>query len=115
MQLYGIPNCDTVKKARAWLDQQGIAHQFIDFKKQPASVPQLKAWAAQAGWQTLLNRAGTTWRKLDEATQQLALDEAGALALMATHSSLVKRPVAEWPDGSLTVGFPALQAKAGRG
>lgn len=113
MQLYGIPNCDTVKKARAWLDQQGIAHQFIDFKKQPASVAQLRTWAQAAGWQTLLNRAGTTWRKLDEAQQQLAVDEAGAVALMATQSSLIKRPVAAWPDGSITVGLPALQAKAG--
>jgi arsenate reductase (glutaredoxin) len=113
MQLYGIPNCDTVKKARAWLDQQGIAHQFIDFKKQTPTVPQLKAWAKAAGWQTLLNRAGTTWRKLDEAQQQLAIDEAGAIALMATQSSLIKRPVAEWPDGSITVGLPALQQKRG--
>lgn len=112
MQLYGISNCDTVKKARAWLDQQGMAHQFIDFKKQPAGVAQLRAWAALVGWQSLLNRAGTTWRRLDEAAQQLAVDEAGAIALMATQSSLIKRPVAEWPDGSLTVGLPALQVKA---
>ncbi len=113
MQLYGIPNCNTVKKARAWLDQQGIAHQFIDFKKQPATVPQLTAWAQQVGWQTLLNRAGTTWRKLSEAEQQLAVDEAGAVALMATQSSLIKRPVAEWPDGGVTVGLPSLQQKVG--
>ena len=111
MQLYGIPNCDTVKKARAWLDQAGIAHDFIDFKKQPPTVSLLQAWARLVGWQPLLNRAGTTWRKLAPVQQELAVDEAGALALMATQSSLIKRPVAVWPDGAVTVGLPALQAK----
>jgi Spx/MgsR family transcriptional regulator len=114
MQLYGIPNCDTVKKARAWLAEQGIPHQFIDFKKQAPTVALLKTWSAQTGWEKLLNRAGTTWRQLDEATQQLAVDEAGALALMATQPSLIKRPVAEWPDGQVSVGLPALQAKGAR-
>lgn len=114
MRLYGTPNCDTVKKARAWLTEQGLAHQFIDFKKQAPTLDPLRAWARQAGWQTLLNRAGTTWKKLPEAEQALAVHEAGALALMATHSSLIKRPVAEWPDGAVTVGLPALQAKAVR-
>lgn len=111
MQLYGIPNCDTVKKARAQLQAAGVAHAFIDFKKQPPTVPQLKAWAQAVGWATLLNKAGTTWKKLDAAQQELASDEAGALALMATQSSLIKRPVIEWDDGSLTVGLPALQGK----
>ncbi|MBN8502851.1 MAG: Spx/MgsR family RNA polymerase-binding regulatory protein [Burkholderiales bacterium] len=111
MKLYGIPNCDSVKKARAALLAAGVDHQFIDFKKQAPTVPQLKAWAGQAEWQQLLNRAGTTWRKLDTAQQALAVDEAGALALMATQSSLIKRPVVEWADGSLTVGLPALQKK----
>lgn len=111
MHLYGIPNCDTVKKARAWLTEQGVAHTFVDFKKQAPTVAQLQAWARLVPWAQLLNRAGTTWRQLDAAQQALAVDEAGALALMATHPSLIKRPVAAWPDGSLTVGLPALQAK----
>jgi arsenate reductase (glutaredoxin) len=114
MQLYGIPNCDTVKKARAWLDQAGIAHEFIDFKKQPPTVPQLQGWARRVAWETLLNRAGTTWRNLEPVQQELAVDEAGALALMATQSSLIKRPVAVWPNGSITVGLPALQAQGAR-
>jgi len=114
MQLYGIPNCDTVKKARAWLDQAGLAHEFIDFKKQPPTVSQLQTWARKVGWEPLLNRAGTTWRKLEPVQQELAVDEPGALALMATQSSLIKRPVAVWPDGSITVGLPALQAKGVR-
>ncbi len=111
MQLYGIPNCDTVKKARAALNEAGVAHDFIDFKKQPPTVPLLKTWAKAVGWTSLLNKAGTTWKKLDAAQQALAIDEAGALALMATQSSLIKRPVVVWDDGSITVGLPALQEK----
>lgn len=109
MQLHGIPNCDSVKKARAWLAERGQAHDFVDFKKQAPSVAQLKTWAAQAGWERLLNRAGTTWRGLADAQKALAVDEAGALALMATHPSLIKRPVAVFDDGRVTVGLPALQ------
>lgn len=112
MQLHGIPNCDTVKKARAWLTEQGRAHDFVDFKKQAPTVPLLKTWSAQVGWEKLLNRAGTTWRQLDEAQKALAVDEAGALALMATQPSLIKRPVVVWDDGAVTVGLPALQEKA---
>lgn len=109
MQLYGIPNCDTVKKARAWLTEQGRAHEFIDFKKQAPTVAQLTSWAGTVGWEKLLNRAGTTWRQLDEAQKSLAVDEAGALALMATQPSLIKRPVVVHDDGRVTVGLPALQ------
>lgn len=105
LRLYGIPNCDTVKKARAWLAEAGVEYQFVDFKKDAPSVGQLKAWAKQVGWELLLNRAGTTWRKLDAATQSLAVDEAGAVALMATQSSVIKRPVVDWGDGRLSVGF----------
>ena len=114
MQLHGIPNCDSVKKARALLREAGVAHDFIDFKKQAPTQALLRTWAAQAGWQVLLNRAGTTWRQLDDAQRALAIDEAGALALMATHPSLIKRPVAAWADGTLSVGLPALQQKLGR-
>lgn len=103
--LYGIPNCDTVKKARAWLTGQGIGHVFHDFRKQGVPPARLDAWLASAGWQTLLNRKGTTWRKLDAATQAAAADAAGARALMLAQPSVIKRPVVEWPDGRVTVGF----------
>ncbi|WP_326542585.1 ArsC family reductase [Pseudorhodoferax sp.] len=102
--LYGIPNCDTVKKARTWLDDQGIAYAFHDFKK--AGVPpQLDAWVTALGWETVLNRKGTTWRKLDPAQQAAVHDAASAGALMRAQPSVIKRPVVEWNDGSVTVGF----------
>lgn len=109
MQIHGIPNCDTVKKARAWLQAAGITHQFVDFKKQPPSVAQLKAWAQVVGWTALLNRAGSTWRGLGDAERELAVDELGALALMATMPSLIKRPVVVWADGRVTVGLAAVE------
>ena len=105
LTLYGIPNCDTVKRARAWLLEAGADATIVDFKKTPPTVPQLRAWARAVGWQSLLNRAGTTWRKLDEATQALACDEAGAVALLATQPSAIKRPGGAWGDGRITVGF----------
>jgi Spx/MgsR family transcriptional regulator len=110
--LYGIPNCDTVKKARTWLDGQGIAYAFHDFKK--AGVPpQLDAWVAQLGWEAVLNRKGTTWRKLDPAQQAAVHDAASAIALMREQASTIKRPVVEWDDGPVTVGF-APEAWAAR-
>lgn len=105
--VYGIPNCDTVKKARAWLGAQGLAHEFHDFKKLGVPSERLPAWAAAVGWERLLNRAGTTWRKLDPAVQPGVTDAAGALALMVAQASVIKRPVVEWPDGRITVGFKA--------
>ena len=102
--LYGIPNCDTVKKARTWLDDQGIAYTFHDFKK--AGVPpQLDAWMAQLGWEAVLNRKGTTWRKLDAAQQAAVHDAPSATALLRAQPSAIKRPVVEWDDGTVTVGF----------
>lgn len=100
---YGIPNCDTVKKARNWLDAQGIAYDFHDYKKQGADPAKLKEWVAAKGWEVILNRAGTTFRKLDEA-QKAGLDADKAVALMAEQPSMIKRPVLEYPGG-LLVGF----------
>lgn len=104
--IYGIPNCDTVRKARAWLTAQGVKHQFHDFKKQGVPEAALDHWLKAVGWESLLNRKGTTWRKLDEATREAAEDEAGARALMLAQPSVIRRPVVAWPDG-ITVGFDA--------
>jgi arsenate reductase len=104
--LYGIPNCDTVKKARAWLAEHGHGHHFHDFKKQGVPPAQLARWVQAAGWEKLLNRKGTTWRKLDAATQAGVVDAASAEALMRDNPSVIKRPVVDWePD--ITVGFDA--------
>ena len=104
--LYGIPNCDTFKRARAWLAEQGAAYDFHDFKKAgvPAALPR---WMDALGWERLLNRAGTTWRKLDEAQRAAVTDAESAAALMQAQPSVVKRPVVQWADGSFSVGFDA--------
>jgi Spx/MgsR family transcriptional regulator len=103
--LYGIPNCDTVKKARAWLTEHAVPYQFHDFKKQGVPPAQLDAWLQAVGWETLVNRKGTMWRKLDAAVQAAVVDAASARALVLTQASIIKRPVVVWPDGSVTVGF----------
>jgi Spx/MgsR family transcriptional regulator len=105
--VYGIPNCDTVKKARAWLTAQGLAHTFHDFKKDGVPVDQLPAWADAVGWDKLLNRRGTTWRQLGDATQASADSTQGAVNLARDSPSVIKRPVVQWPSGALTVGFDA--------
>lgn len=101
--MYGIPNCDTVKKARNWLDAKGVAYDFHDYKKAGIDQAKLKGWAAEGGWEVLLNKRGTTFRKLDDA-DKADIDEGKALALMAEHTSLIKRPVVEYAGG-LLVGF----------
>jgi arsenate reductase len=112
--LYGIPNCDTVKKARAWLADHGVEHRFHDFKKAGVPPDRLQAWLASAGWERLLNRQGTTWRKLDEATRSAVTDPAGAAALMQDQPSVIKRPVIEWADGTVTIGFDAGESERRR-
>lgn len=108
--LYGIPNCDTVKKARAWLAERGVASEFHDFKKEGVNAEALQSWCDALGWEKLLNRQGTTWRKLDASTQQTITDSAGARQLMREQPSLIKRPVMDWgdePAERFTVGFDA--------
>ncbi|RVQ66970.1 ArsC family reductase [Croceicoccus ponticola] len=101
--LYGIPNCDTVKKARQWLDAHGIDHAFHDYKKQGVPEAALRKWVADKGWEVLLNRRGTTFRRLDDA-DKADIDADKAIALMLAHPSTIKRPVVEH-DGGLLVGF----------
>lgn len=106
--LYGIPNCDTVKKARVWLDARGIAHAFHDYKKLGADPARLAGWIEAAGLDTVLNRSGTTFRKLSDAEKagldRAGLDVARAVALMVAQPSLIRRPIVEYPGG-LLVGF----------
>ncbi len=102
--IYGIKNCDTMKKARAWLDAKGVAYAFHDYKASGVTREKLSGWAAKAGWETLLNRAGTTFRKLPDSDKD-GLSEKKALALMQAQPSMIKRPVLELPGGRLLVGF----------
>ncbi|KQP18069.1 ArsC family reductase [Pseudorhodoferax sp. Leaf267] len=102
--MYGIANCDTVKKARNWLAEHGVDHAFHDFKKSGVP-PVLDDWIAQAGWEALLNRKGTTWRKLPPDDQAGVTDAASAAALMRAQPSVIKRPVVDWNGRQLTVGF----------
>jgi arsenate reductase (glutaredoxin) len=101
--LYGIKNCDTVKKARAWLDHRGLAYTFHDYRVDGLDPRLLRSWSETLGWETLLNRASTTFRGLPEADKQ-NLDEQKALALMLAQPSMIKRPVLD-AEGRLAVGF----------
>lgn len=108
IHLYGIPNCDTVKKARTWLDKQGLAATFHDYKKEGADPAKLAAWIAAAGVDAVVNRKGTTFRALSDTDKALAADSHtdshGAVALLVQHPSIIKRPIVEYPGGIL-VGF----------
>ena len=110
IDFYGIPNCDTVRKARAWLGQRGIEYGFHDYRKEGADPAKLAAWSDAAGWQTLLNRRGMTFRALPDA-DKADVDRAKALHLMQAHPSLIKRPVVEHPGG-LLVGFDVAEWQA---
>lgn len=110
--IYGIPNCDTMKKARTWLDEHGVAYDFHDYKKAGIDRDRLEGWAKKVGWETLLNRAGTTFRKLPDNDKQ-GLTEKKAIALMQAQPSLIKRPVLDLGRGKLLVGFkPEVYAEA---
>lgn len=108
MKVYGIPNCNTVKKARAWLDAHGLAYEFHDYKKQGVPEATLQAAMKQLGWEALVNRAGPTWRKLPDAVKASVTNASQALAVMKEHASVIKRPLLEWDgqEGSqYEVGF----------
>lgn len=111
LTLYGIANCDSVRKARARLAAAGHQPHFHDFKKAGLDEAALRRWVQSAGWTVVLNRRGTSWRALDAAAQAAVVDEGGAVARMLSQPSLVKRPVVEWSDGAITVGLEALEAR----
>ena len=108
MKLYGISNCDTVKKARTWLSAHELTHEFHDYKKLGVSAAWLQEVATQTGWQALLNQRGTTWRKLDPATQNAVTEQRTAIALMLAHPSLIKRPILV-TQGRYHLGFNETQ------
>jgi arsenate reductase len=102
--IFGIPNCDTMKKARAWLAAHDVAYAFHDYKTAGIDRKQLETWAKKVGWETLLNRAGTTFRKLTDKDKE-SLNEKKAIELMLAQPSLIKRPVLDLGGGKLLVGF----------
>ena len=106
MKVYGIVRCDTVKRARAWLDAQGIAYDFVDFRKSPPTRDLLEHWAKAVGVESLVNRRGSTWRMLSSAEQSAAADAESAIALMLARPTVIKRPVVESAH-ALVVGFDA--------
>lgn len=101
--IYGIKNCDTMKKARAWLEERGVAYDFHDYKKAGIDRGRLERWVGQVGWEALLNRSGTTFRKLADADKE-GLTEDKAIALMLAQPSMIRRPVLEW-KGKVIVGL----------
>lgn len=109
--IFGIKNCSTMKKAFDWLDEHGIAYHFHDYKKFGIDARTLHRWCAQVGRDALINTRGTTWRKLDEARRTILTDEA-AIALMAEQPSLIRRPVLEFGDGKLLLGFDPTRFEA---
>ena len=103
IKVYGIPNCDTMKQARRWLEANGVEYEFHDYNKSGVPANRLKQWVSKASWETLLNRRGTTWRKLDESVRN-GIDEAAAISVMLAHPSSIKRPVLE-AGKLLLIGF----------
>jgi arsenate reductase len=107
--MFGIPNCDTVKRARSWLAERHAEVLFHDFKKSGVPAAELSNWLGALGREALVNRKGTTWRKLTEAERALAEADDSAKALMLAQPSVIKRPLVQWPDGRITAGFDPVQ------
>ena len=107
VSLYGIPNCDTVRRARAWLAERGVDVAFHDYKKSGVPIDRLAAWTRALNWEHVLNRNGTSWRALPAPARDGVIDVASAETVMRSQPSVIKRPIVEWPDGSITVGFDA--------
>ena len=109
--IYGIPNCDTVKKTLNWFQQHKIAYEFHDYKKKGISPAKLKKWSEQVGWESLLNKKGTTWRKLDEKTQSSITNEKAVINLLVENTSAIKRPFIEKGDRVIMLGFDEEEYK----
>ena len=105
MKVYGIKNCDTVKKSLKWLKENNIPFDFHNYKKEGISENKLREWSKQVGWENLINRRGTTWRKLDETTKEKVIDETHAIDVMLTNTSVIKRPVIEKSGSPIIVGY----------
>jgi arsenate reductase len=105
MIVYGIPNCNTVKKAVTWLTDNGLTHEFHDFKKKGVTAEKLNQWCDTFGWETVLNKKGTTWKKLSPEAQSAVIDQASAVAIMVTNTSAIKRPVIESDVKPVLIGF----------
>lgn len=105
MKLYGIPNCNTVKKARDWLDQHAVAYEFHDFKKLGLDAATAHSWLQQQPWEKLVNRSGMTWRNLSESEKNAVVDAASAQALMQEKTSVIKRPIVVKDDNIIALGF----------
>lgn len=112
LKLYGIPNCNTVKKARDWLESQHITYEFHDFKKLGVSQPLLENWLSQIAYEKLINRAGLTWRGLDDNTKVGIADNASAMALMQVKTSVIKRPILEKDNTIIATGFSEVEYKS---
>jgi arsenate reductase len=113
LTLYGIPNCDTVKKARKYLEQKGIAYHFHDFKQEGLSPERLQSWMAQNDWSIVLNARSTTWRELPQEVKDTVKDAGSAAAVLLDNLSMIKRPVLEREDKVLFIGFEPAQWEAG--
>lgn len=105
IEVYGIASCDTVRKARTWLDGHGLEHRFHDFRRQGVPAVLLAEAISALGWETIINRQGLTWRRLDTQAKEAVVDDASATALALEQPSVIKRPWVVWPDKQLTVGF----------
>lgn len=106
--LYGIPNCDTTKKALAWLSKKKVTFSFHDYRHLGISKEKLEAWCNKAGWETIFNKRSTTWRELPEAEQKKVIDRSGAIKIMMSNNSIIKRPIIE-TGNDLIVGFKEEQ------
>lgn len=109
--VYGIKNCDTVKKALTWLKANNIAFDFHDYKTAGITEAKLKQWSEQVGWESLLNKKGTTWRKLDAKEQAVVVNEAAAIKVLLQHTSMIKRPLVERENKVLALGFKEEEYK----
>jgi arsenate reductase (glutaredoxin) len=110
--LYGIKNCDTVKKSIQWISSRNIPFEFHDYKLKGISEEKLKEWIKEMGWETLINKKGTTWKKLDNSVKEGVMDEKQAIALMKTQTSIIKRPIIEVDGNIKTVGFDEEKFKS---